>query len=191
MIQSVGKIAARTVLGPHVAVQTIEDTAQETAIRAWRSLRTADSPRSWVFKVAHNIALDHAKRSSTVHERPSEPGTDTDRLSIPSVRGDTRSLVSFDPGELSHNTEALETVLCQLLEAEGTTPKNARENVELLKLIVDGYSYDECSEISGLTLGAIRSRLFHTRRRLQEHRGILEAFIAGEDDTLAVSTTGT
>jgi RNA polymerase sigma-70 factor (ECF subfamily) len=44
-----------------------EDLAQETLIKAYRAIATFDRSRrfsSWLFKIAHNTAIDHLRKKS-------------------------------------------------------------------------------------------------------------------------------
>ncbi|HYN22665.1 MAG TPA: sigma-70 family RNA polymerase sigma factor, partial [Thermoanaerobaculia bacterium] len=56
-------LIARMVQDPAMA----EDLAQESFVKAYRSLRTYDASRklsSWLFKIAHNTAIDYLRKSA-------------------------------------------------------------------------------------------------------------------------------
>ena len=54
-------VIVRMVRDPVIA----EDLAQETFVKAFRNLRRYDPQRklaSWLFKIAHNTAIDHLRK---------------------------------------------------------------------------------------------------------------------------------
>jgi len=137
-----------------------EDLAQETFVKAFRALGSYDPGRrlvSWLFKIAHNTAIDHLRR-----RRPAElalEGVDEEdpgflgRLSDPSV-ADPEATVRG--GELLRDFE----------RALGELGPIYRELV--LLRFQEGLEYGEIADVTGLPMGTVKVRLHRARKRLAE-----------------------
>ena len=135
-----------------------EDLAQEVFVRAWKSLRTfrGDSSfRTWLHRVAVNVArTHHANRGKLMRLfRPASPH-------------------DLDPPDA---TEAIDTQLARrdlVEQALATLPPDLREAVALRDL--QGLDYKEIATALGVPIGTIESRIFRARQRL---RPLLSALI--------------
>lgn len=139
------------------------DLAQETFLKAYRFLDSFDTSRSlksWLFKVAHNTAIDHLRRSepdTVALETPDEDRFDpVDRL---------EDVDSGDP----HRTAEARELARALDEAFGELDPLYREILELR--FRHGLAYDEIAEITGLPMGTVKVRIHRGRKRLA---GLLE-----------------
>lgn len=120
-----------------------QDLFQEIAIAIWTALpnfRRESSERTWVYRIAHNIALSHISRHSRLQR--SEQPFDTLRRD-PVVEEDYRH-------------KALVEAVQQL--------KPSERNVILLYL--EGLSGREIADITGLTVDNIGVRLNRIRQKL-------------------------
>jgi RNA polymerase sigma-70 factor (ECF subfamily) len=137
---------------------TAEDLAQDVFCKAFRALSSFDRTRkfsSWLFKIAHNSAIDQLrkKRVATVSLESEDPETDDPlrRVADPNAE---------DPEEYSRRQElgvAIEASLGGLRE----------EYREILVLRFEQEkSYEEISEITGLALGTVKTHLHRARRAL-------------------------
>jgi len=134
--------------------QRAEDIVQETLLRAWRkagSLRgDAASMRSWLFTVAHNLAIDE-RRSRTAR---SEDGTAA-LEDVPVA------------GQLDRALEAW-----QITEALATLSRDHRE--ALIETYFRGRSVAEAAAVLGIAPGTVKSRTYYALRGLRtalEERG--------------------
>lgn len=137
-----------------------EDLTQEVFLKAFRALDSYDDRRklsSWLFKIAHNATIDHLRRSSlsTVPlEEPESEGRDWgDRLEDSSVEA---------PDEAHDRHE-----LVALLESAIEELKPAFREVMLLRHGQE-LAYDEIAEVTGMSLGAVKTNLHRGRRALAE-----------------------
>ena len=141
-----------------------EDLAQEAFIRAFNAVSSYD-PRykfsSWIFKIANNHTIDHLRRRKldTVsidgppHARTAQEEEET-RLVVEST--------DENPQEYVEHRELGD----QIEHAIGKLRPEYRTAVLLRH--VEGYAYDEISEIMDLPLGTVKTYLHRARGELKE-----------------------
>lgn len=136
-----------------------EDLVQETYLRAYRSWHTfqaGSDARRWLFTICRNAFL--RSREKTRREVDMD---DADAEVVAAVRlreemrddGSDRVLARID----------LAPALSQALEELAEPFRSA-----VLLVDVEDQSYEAASEILGVPIGTVRSRLFRGRRQLQE-----------------------
>ena len=138
-----------------------EDLVQETFFKAFRFLdnnRNIEYEKAWLFKILMNTFINKYRKSQ------SNP-----------------TLVAFDSVESYHASieeEALnfpvmgnEERFADLLDSE---VKNALEalpddfRIAILLSIVEGFTYNEISEILGIPIGTVMSRIYRGKKILKE-----------------------
>ena len=142
-----------------------EDVAQETFIRAWKGLpsfRGESAFKTWLYRIASNVARTQLERSGRQARVGSESLDDED---APLRTGDVSSGAADVETTLAAR-EAINHALAQL-------PAELRVAVVLRD--VEGLDYKEIAEVTGAPLGTVESRIFRARRRL---RSLLQS-IAG------------
>ena len=136
-----------------------QDIVQETYLRAYRSWHTFEPGsdcRRWLFTICRNAFL--RSRQQARHEVDAIDG-DTEAIAAAHEHsemiqdGTDRLLASVDLGP------ALNRALADLDEP-------FRSAVQLVD--VEDQSYEAASEILGIPIGTVRSRLFRARRQLQQ-----------------------
>ena len=140
-----------------------EDLAQETFVKAFRSLGSYDRRRklsSWLFTIAHNTTIDHLrrKRLATVPlEVEGDEISPVDRAAAPAAEGPERVALRAD--------------LLRAFEAALTELRPDYAEVLVLRF-QEGMAYDEIAEVMGLPLGTVKTHLHRARKalaaRLQE-----------------------
>lgn len=129
-------------LGDH---DDAEDLMQEVFLRALREgegFCALDNPRAWLFRVARNAAVDRQRR-----QRPSEPV----------------------PEDLP--TEGAESAPVDELNAcvERNIPALREGDRDIIRRCdLEGLPHRRYAEAHGLSVGAVKTRLFRARRRLRE-----------------------
>lgn len=154
---AVYSVALRYMRAPDLA----DDVTQDTFLRAYRSIDTFHNDngigfRSWLLRIASNRALDVLRSQK---RRPAE--------SLDAAMDDEDSNWSpEDPAETPLQfTERGD--LAQYLEwALGQISPDQRLVVVLSD--VQGHSYDEIAEITGVAHGTVKSRLHRARARLRD-----------------------
>jgi RNA polymerase sigma-70 factor, ECF subfamily len=161
--------AAYRILGN---TEEAEEVVQETYIKVHHNLakfRQESSFGSWIFKIAHNICIDILRSR---------------RRNLGGVQ-----LLSFDPQssfESDESTETSSSVVSQVAD-EAPCPSTMLDMNEQSEIIeaslkelpenqrtvvvlhdIEGFSYQEISDIVGANLGTVRSRLHYGRLRLRQ-----------------------
>lgn len=152
-----------------------EDVVQEALLRAARALQSGsavDTLRPWLFRIAHNAAMDHFNRRTSelaMHETiGSENSPSESRPEQGEVRGEIR--------------DGLRLFL--------DLPPKQRSTVILRDVL--GHSAREVAELIGDTVEAVKSSLHRGRRKLREknaeEEAILPPLTAGQREQLAAYT---
>ncbi|HSM13296.1 MAG TPA: sigma-70 family RNA polymerase sigma factor [Thermoanaerobaculia bacterium] len=136
-----------------------EELAQDAFLKAWKALPRFDPGRrfsSWLFKIAHNSALDSLRRSRQGEvlslDAPMEPGGEA-----PSPPVDPKAENPLDRAVARDAGRALEAAILELREAY-------REI--LLLRFSEGLSYEEIAEVTGAPLGTVKVHLHRARAEL-------------------------
>lgn len=138
------------------AREAAEDATQEAFISSYRNLKRfrGEAFRPWLFRIAANACYDEMRR------RRSKPALSLDE---PRGEGELRMDVpakSESPEERAERLELQEA----LRDALAALPHDQRLAVILRDL--QGLDYAEIAEVTGASLGAVKSRLNRARRRL-------------------------
>jgi RNA polymerase sigma-70 factor, ECF subfamily len=145
-----------------------EDLSQEVFLKAYRALDTYDHQRkfsSWLFKIAHNSTIDHLRRGELATVTL-EPETDDDR---------GLEAVLQDPAAVSPEQRLLGADLGQGLAEAVAQLRPVYREVILLRHR-EGLSYQEIAEVTGASLGTVKTNLHRARRdlaHLLRARGLL------------------
>ncbi len=135
-----------------------EDLAQETLVKAYRALHTFDRRRqfsSWLFKIAHNTAIDHLRKTRPVMV-PLESG-EPDRADPLAVLAAPESESPEQRARGRDLAEALQEALMELRP-------DYREAV--LLRYQQGLAYEEIAGILELPLGTVKTHLHRARRQM-------------------------
>ena len=141
------------------------DLTQEIFIKVYNSLRRYRSEfkfSTWIYKIAHNSAVDHLRRSAT-REQSLISGSEGDHFELPIESG---RLTPEQESEQKERRSEIESVVRKL-------PSNYRELV-ILRHSQD-LTYEEIVEVTGLPLGTVKNRLFRAREMMRQQfveRGI-------------------
>lgn len=135
------------------------EIAQETFIRAWRSLARFDgkaSLASWLYRIATNAVIDLCRRRKSHPEVEVESGP----LKVDAASRTTPH-VGEEPGLSVDRTEIRRRIEAAFLEL---SPEHRA--VVTLKEIED-LSYEEIAARVGCSMGTVMSRLHYARKHLQ------------------------
>jgi RNA polymerase sigma-70 factor (ECF subfamily) len=142
------------------------DLTQEVFIKVYNSLaryRSEYKFSTWIYKIAHNAAIDHLRRHTTREQSLTDEG----------AGGEPREFVvpysKPSPEQESEKEERRAEIERVVLEL----PAAYRELVVLRHS--HDLSYDEIAEVTGLPLGTVKNRLFRAREAMRQQfvqRGI-------------------
>src|SRR5687768_12089852 len=145
------------------------DLTQEIFIKVYNSLgryRSEFKFSTWIYKIAHNAAVDHLRRSST-REQSLVAGIEGDTFDLPIESG---RLSPEQESERKERQGEIEAVVRAL-------PGNYRELI-ILRHSQD-LSYEEIVEVSGLPLGTVKNRLLRAGEMMMQQ--LVEQGITGTE----------
>jgi RNA polymerase sigma-70 factor, ECF subfamily len=141
------------------------DLTQEVFIKTHKSLASYRSEfkfSTWIYKIAHNAAIDHLRRCSA-REQALIENSDGERREM---KIESRRLTPEQESEREERRNEIEAVVHSL-------PAAYRELIVLRH--AQDLSYDEIAEVTGLPLGTVKNRLFRAREAMRDElvgRGI-------------------
>ncbi len=144
----------------------VEPIAQEVFFKAYRSISSFRGHAkfyTWLYRIAVNTSLSEIKKESASENR--EKFIEYD-LHASTLQSD--SMKTEDPEELFMRKEFFK----HLFDSLRSLPEELRTAVVLREF--SGMNYEEISEIMGIPLGTVRSRIFRARARLRE---MLEPYV--------------
>jgi RNA polymerase sigma-70 factor, ECF subfamily len=132
-----------------------EDVVMETYLKAWKALpgfNQRASLETWLYRIAHNCAVDVLRKRRPLPDGQREP-VDVEALADPRARPPDEAAAASDLAR--EVRQALDT-----LSPEHRTALRLRYS--------DGLSYAEIAAATGVSIGTVMSRLFNGKRRLQQ-----------------------
>jgi RNA polymerase sigma-70 factor, ECF subfamily len=156
------------------------DVTQEVFIKAFQAMAGFDgraSLRSWLFRTAHNLCIDRARKRD---RSPIE-------LSIePTIEGD-------DPFEFAdHRWDPAESLLTdELVEVLERAVSTMSEKLKVVLLLHDqeDLGYEEIAKVIEVPVGTVKSRLFLARAHVQRYvRAYLDGHMGTDASPRGVSS---
>lgn len=136
------------------------DVTQEVFVRAFQAFHRFDgrsSLRTWLFRIAHNLCIDRARREerNVVRTSLDAIGSEDSSWDVPDQR---------ENAEQSLLDQELHAVVARVLE---------RMSEKLRSVLVlhdqEDLSYEEIAKALSIPVGTVKSRLFLARSYMQEH----------------------
>lgn len=137
------------------------DLAQEVWIRVYRNIKRLQEPakfRGWLSRIATNLFYDELRKRKRT--------TQSISLDAP-VRMSDGELSWEIPSDMPSPTDDLATkeFYDQLQKAIAELPESFRTTIVLRE--IQGLAYEEIAEITGVSLGTVKSRIARARLKLQ------------------------
>jgi RNA polymerase sigma-70 factor (ECF subfamily) len=147
------------------------DLAQEVWIRVYKNIKRLQEPvkfRGWLCRIATNLFYDELRKRKRSGK--------TISFDAPIATGDGEDMAwevaSTAPSPVDHLST--QEFYDQLRQAIADLPQGFRETIVLRE--IEGLSYEEISQITGVSLGTVKSRIARARLKLQ---GQLQSYLAG------------
>lgn len=145
------------------------DLAQEVWIRVYRNIRRLQEPakfRGWLSRIVTNLFYDELRKRKRINNS----------ISLDAPRNVDDGEMEWEiPTDGPGPAEDLATreFYDQLREAIADLPEVFRTTIVLRE--IEGMAYEEIAEITGVSLGTVKSRIARARQRLQSQlQGYLE-----------------
>jgi RNA polymerase sigma-70 factor (ECF subfamily) len=161
--QTVYGVVFRMLGNADVAADVTQDTFI-AAFRAIQSYRGGSSFRSWLLRIASNMACDHWRRTQRHPVESLEGLTDEEE---PHASDFLSALAAVGPE--GNPEERLLTQELQELIQKGIELLPLDQRVAIVLCDVQGLSYEEIAEATQATLGTVRSRIARGRERLRQY----------------------
>ncbi len=133
------------------------EATQEVFLKAWRALGGFDPQArfyTWLYRIAVNQGIDVLRRRKQRHESPLDPELEP---RDPPAGAGRRFTPPAEEAEWSEVRERLARALESLSEPHRTV---------FLLYSQEGLRYEEISDVLGVPVGTVMSRLFYARRKL-------------------------
>ena len=142
------------------------ELTQETFVKVIESLgkfREKSSFYTWVFRIAVNLTLTYCKRNVKLGFRSLEAEEKDDQGE---ARGQLKRILidedSPDPALMAQNAELCELAVRAMMKLED------EQRTVLVLRDIEGMQYAEISDVLGVELGTVKSRLSRARGNLRE-----------------------
>jgi RNA polymerase sigma-70 factor (ECF subfamily) len=152
-----------------------EDLAQEAFVRAFDNLRSYDPSykfSSWLFKIAHNLTIDHLRKKAldTVSIDGAPDATTSEQQEATAVTLESREERPDERFEARALGEEIEAAI-DVLRPDYRTAIVLRH--------VEGRAYDEIAEIMDVPLGTVKTYIHRARKELQDRLSHLRDELGG------------
>jgi RNA polymerase sigma-70 factor (ECF subfamily) len=138
---------ARTFVRDAAAADDLVQDTLERAVSRWHQRRSDGNPRTWLFTILHNLAVNHLRRSARRGRELALDDANESEMAISSTQED----------RLRHG---------DILAAVGKLPDEQRST--LLLVSVEDVSYADAARILDIPIGTVMSRLARARARLRQ-----------------------
>lgn len=149
------------------------DLVQETYLKAFRfidSYNAGTNAKAWLFRILKNVFInDYRKRS----KQPNR--VELDEVANYGNEENAKYAVYTDLNEELYNAMMGDEVTIAL----NTLPVDFKEVILLCD--IEGFKYEEISEIVGIPIGTVRSRLHRARNMLKEQLKTYAASLGFQD----------
>jgi RNA polymerase sigma-70 factor, ECF subfamily len=138
----------------------IEDLTQETFLRTFKALRYFDSRArlsTWIYTIAHNVAVDHLRRTAQIEVHSLTWGPDeADGREANEPASDTPG-----PEELLSRAEA------EALVNAGLARLPVKYRLPVVYAAIDGLDYPAIARMLSVPLGTTKTLIFRGKRMLR------------------------
>ncbi len=134
-----------------------EDATQDTFLLAFKGINKfrGGNFKAWIFRIAANVCRDRLRA------RKRKPTLSLDSLESPGFS-------SLSSQSESPEDWAMREELGQVIQ-QGLASLNEKQRLVVILSDIQGFSYEEIAQITGSSLGTVKSRLNRGRRHLRDY----------------------
>ena len=139
----------------------VEDLTQETFLRVFRALEYFDSRArlsTWIYTIAHNVAIDHLRKTGGERAEPliwqADEGQESDHREVASTGPNPEAQLS------RHESEQL--------VRDGLARLPLQYRVPVVYAAIDGLDYPTIARMLNVPLGTVKTLIFRGKRMLRE-----------------------
>jgi RNA polymerase sigma-70 factor (ECF subfamily) len=139
----------------------IEDLTQETFLRTFRALEYFDSRArlsTWIYTIAHNVAIDHLRRTAAAR---------VDSLTWPTIEGDDEQEREIPSASLDPEAQLSREQSEQLVH-DGLAQLPVKYRLPVVYAAIDGLDYPTIAQMLGVPLGTVKTLIFRGKRMLRD-----------------------
>jgi RNA polymerase sigma-70 factor (ECF subfamily) len=136
-----------------------EDLTQDVFVKAYISLKDFKQDSAfytWIFRIAHNLSLDWLRKNKRRATDSLEEHLGFEPSETVGFSGTIRS-----PDKELERKEQAQVLMQQFKEL------SEEHRIAMTLREIDGLSYEEIAEVTGVSRGTVMSRLFYARKKLQ------------------------
>jgi RNA polymerase sigma-70 factor (ECF subfamily) len=140
--------------------EEVEDLSQETFLRVFRALAYFDARArlsTWIYTIAHRVAIDHLRKISSSRQEPLTWTNDGDDAGeqpvIASAEPDPEVLLSRERSQ-----ELLRDAIARLPE---------KFRLPVVYAAIDGLDYASIAEMLGVPIGTVKTHVFRGKQLLK------------------------
>jgi RNA polymerase sigma-70 factor, ECF subfamily len=151
MIEEFGPALQRLTSGYASSDADREDLYQDVMAGVWNALpafRGASSERTWVYRIAHNVAISWSMRQNA-RRRREQP------------LGEIEPAQNRSPESLAIDAQRRQMLISAIRALDG-------HDKQIVLLHLEGLSYADITEVVGIKEGAVATRLTRIRKRLTD-----------------------
>jgi RNA polymerase sigma-70 factor, ECF subfamily len=139
----------------------IEDLTQETFLRTFRALEYFDSRArlsTWIYTIAHNVAIDHLRRTA---------GARVDALTWRTIEDDDEQEREIPSAALDPEAQ-LSREQSERLVHDGLAQLPVKYRLPVVYAAIDGLDYPTIARMLDVPLGTVKTLIFRGKRMLRE-----------------------
>ena len=139
----------------------IEDLTQETFLRTFRALEYFDSRArlsTWIYTIAHNVAIDHLRRTA---------GARVDSLTWRTIEDDDEQERDIPSASLDPEAQ-LSREQSERLVHDGLARLPVKYRLPVVYAAIDGLDYPTIARMLDVPLGTVKTLIFRGKRMLRE-----------------------
>jgi len=129
--------------------QDVEDLFQEIILNVWKGLdgfRKESAPSTWIYRIAVNTCILWRKKSNKVES--------LDAVKIP------ETMIQNEAFQTEHNPK--------LLKLRAAIQNLKKFDRSLMLLVIEGFSYKEIAEISGITVTNVGAKINRIKSKIKK-----------------------